>query len=169
MRKTSLLIPVHVLGLAALSVFFHPPSAFEAAQAEPTGAEAALDAREAAVHVAEVVLQAHFEVTSVVEVVAGERVLQEEDVRGTFGDVELRVDVRRQRALARVTGGGSEHAFLMLLKRVPKRKQRTLIAEQARHRGAKKAGANLHGWRPLLFVAVSAPAPYRTQAEGDQR
>ena len=130
MRKTSLLIPVHVLGLAALSVFFHPPSAFEAAQAEPTGvkAEAALDARETAVHVAEVVLQAHFEVTSVVEVVAGERVLQEEDVRGTFGDVELRVDVRRQRALARVTGGGSEHAFLMLLKRVPKRKQRTLIA-----------------------------------------
>lgn len=132
MRKTSLLVPIHVLGLMALSLFFRQMPAFEAARvgSKAVKAEEALSAREAALQVAEAVLQTHFEVISVVEVVPGEQALQEEDVRGTFGDVELRVDVKRQRALARVAGEDGEHEFLMLLKRLPQKKpkQKTLIA-----------------------------------------
>ena len=119
MRKIRPFFPVHAFGLVALSLFFHQTPTFEAGAA----AEEAPDARRAAVEVAEVVLQAHFEVTSVVEVVAGEGALEAEDVRGTFGGVELKVDVKRQRALARVTGKEGEREFLILLKRLPKKAQ----------------------------------------------
>lgn len=122
MPKTSLLIPIHVLGLAALSLFFRPAAVFELEETAPraTAAEAA-DARETVVRVAEMVLQAHFKVTSVVEVVPGEQALRNEDVSGTFGEVRLKVDVKQQRALARITLEGGDRAFLMLLKRQAKK------------------------------------------------
>ena len=125
MRKLILILSVLALSLGSFGLFFHqgPRIAAEYAVSKPVKVEEP-NPREMATRVAEVVLHTHFEITSVIEVVEGEQTLHHEDVSGVFGDVELRVDVERERALAYVTNEEGEYEFLLLLKRQPKKEKK---------------------------------------------
>ena len=123
MRKAILIVFVCALSVGSFGFFFHQGPRITAEYVTQAAAEEP-SPRQMAVRVAEIVLHTHFEITSVIEVVEGEQTLHHEDVSGVFGDVELRVDVERQRALAQVTSAEGEHEFLLLLKRQPKKEKK---------------------------------------------
>ena len=122
MRKAILIFSVLALSVSSFGLFFYQGPRLVAEYAAPAAAKVEEpNPRQMATRVAEVVLHTHFEITSVIKVAEGEQTLHHEDVSGVFGDVELKVDVEQQRALAYVTNAEGEHEFLLLLKRQPKK------------------------------------------------